>query len=83
MISQKNIRFNITIKKEIKEKLEKLIKNNPRYSISKIIEMLLVNYLKFKEKMEEKNPEKTEEKNPKKLDEDISIEDLLESIKGL
>ena len=83
MISQKNIRFNITIKKEIKEKLEKLIKNNPRYSISKIIEMLLVNYLKFKEKMEQKNPEKTEEKNPKKLDEDISIEDLLESIKGL
>lgn len=79
MISEKNIRFNITIKKDIKEKLEKLIKNNPRYSISKIIEMLLINYLTFKEKKDEKKDEKKQEKN----DEDISIEDLLKSIEGL
>lgn len=75
MISEKNIRFNITIKKDIKEKLEKLIKNNPRYSISKIIEMLLINYLTFKEKKDEQKQEKN--------DEDISIEDLLKSIEGL
>lgn len=78
MISQKNIRFNITIKKDIKEKLEKLIKNNPRYSVSKIIEMLLINYLNFKEKKEEKNTEKKEEEK-----DNISIEDLLKSIEGL
>lgn len=77
MINKKNVRFNITIKKEVKEKLENLIKNNPRYSVSKIIEMLLINYLKFKEKKEEKNPEKKEEKD------NISIEDLLKSIEGL
>lgn len=78
MISQKNIRFNITIKKEVKEKLENLIKNNPRYSVSKIIEMLLINYLNFKEKKEEKNSEKKEEEK-----DNISIEDLLKSIEGL
>lgn len=78
MISQKNIRFNITIKKDIKEKLEDLIKNNPRYSVSKIIEMLLINYLNFKEKKEEKKPEKKEEEK-----DNISIEDLLKSIEGL
>lgn len=78
MISQKNVRFNITIKKEVKEKLENLIKNNSRYSVSKIIEMLLINYLNFKEKKEEKNPEKKEEEK-----DNISIEDLLKSIEGL
>lgn len=78
MISQKNIRFNITIKKEVKERLENLIKNNPRYSMSKIIEMLLINYLKFKEKKEEKDTEKKEEEK-----DNISIEDLLKSIEGL
>lgn len=78
MISQKNIRFNITIKKEVKEKLENLIKNNPRYSISKIIEMLLINYLNFKEKNTEKNTEKKEEEK-----DNISIDDLLKSIEGL
>lgn len=79
MISQKNVRFNITIKKEVKERLENLIKNNPRYSISKIIEMLLINYLKFKEKKEEeKDTEKKEEEK-----DNISIEDLLKSIEGL
>lgn len=79
MISQKNIRFNITIKKEVKEKLENLIKNNPRYSVSKIIEMLLINYLNFKEKKEAKDPEKKEEEK----DDNMSIEDLLKSIEGL
>lgn len=86
MVSEKNIRFNITIKKEIKERLEKLIKNNSRYSISKIIEMLLINYLNFKEKIDKKNLEKKDEKDPEKKEDDqdnISIEDLLKSIEGL